>query len=242
MSTHPLPFSSGTRSPMSMIAFQWLALLLCPQEREYLWGDLEESGRLGWRACTDVFDLLIHRQSEPWRSWRPWLACLGLAWPGSLVLMGISVYFGKTLAALCLSADAPPTYTGGGEALRLLVLLTAAAWSCGYAAVLLSRRTLTVTLAATLLPAVYCLSHYKTTSLEQVSLLLFLVPASVAGLCATKGIASSRALHMLIAIGIPACWFLAPHPQLSSIVQLALLWPSWFLVWHSSRTAVRSAH
>jgi hypothetical protein len=151
--------------------------------------------------------------------------------------MGISVYFGKTLAALFVSANAPLTQTGSGEALRLLALLSAAAWSCGYATVLLSRRTLAVTLAAALLPAVYCLSHYKTTSLEQVSLLLFLVPACAAGLCAAKGIASSRALHMLMAIGIPACWLLTPHPQPSSLVQLALLWPSWFLVWHSFQTA-----
>ncbi len=40
---------------------------------------------------SDVFGLVVRRQVAPWRSWRPWLAVLGLGVPGSFLLMGFSL-------------------------------------------------------------------------------------------------------------------------------------------------------
>lgn len=64
------------------------ARLLEPCEREAVLGDLLEAGEAPWRGSLDILGLATLRQLLHWKSWQPWLATLGLALPGSFLLMG----------------------------------------------------------------------------------------------------------------------------------------------------------
>src|ERR1700730_3159696 len=79
-----------------MTSIQWplvevAARLLERGEREAVSGDLLETGEATWRGLLDVLGLVIRRQLSHWKNWQPWLAMFGLALPGSLPLMGVSV-------------------------------------------------------------------------------------------------------------------------------------------------------
>ena len=67
------------------------AQLLERSEREAVLGDLLETGEGTWRSLLDVLGLVIRRQLLLWKSWRPWVAAFGLAFPSCLLLMGASV-------------------------------------------------------------------------------------------------------------------------------------------------------
>ena len=70
--------------------------LLDHDEREAVRGDLAEAGEAAGQAFFDVLGLVIRRQLLLWKNWRPWLAAFGLALPGSLILMGLSVSVSQT--------------------------------------------------------------------------------------------------------------------------------------------------
>jgi len=64
------------------------ARLLEREEREAVLGDLAEAGENAWQALLDILRLECRRQALLWRSWRPWFAGFGIAFPSSLLLMG----------------------------------------------------------------------------------------------------------------------------------------------------------
>ena len=67
-----------------------LALRLAPAEREAVLGDLIETQTSAWRSFCEIGGLLVRRQLQLWKSFEPWLAAPGLAFPCSLMLMGFS--------------------------------------------------------------------------------------------------------------------------------------------------------
>lgn len=71
-----------------------MSLLLEPDERTIILGDLVESGETCVQVLVGVLGLVIRRQIGLWRNWQPWLALLGVA--------GLSAYF---LSGLVLSLD-----------------------------------------------------------------------------------------------------------------------------------------
>ena len=62
---------------------QTAARLLERDECDAVLGDLLEAGDGAWNGLLDVVGLLIRRQLKLFKSWRPWLATLGLALPAS---------------------------------------------------------------------------------------------------------------------------------------------------------------
>jgi hypothetical protein len=78
---------------MKRIAW-WLvevaARSLEPDEREAVSGDFVESGETAGQALRDVLGLVVRRQAELWKDWRPWLCLLGLVVPLGVLLSLVS--------------------------------------------------------------------------------------------------------------------------------------------------------
>lgn len=67
-----------------------LSRMLDPDEREVVRGDLAESGETGAQALLDVLGLVVRRQTDLWKDWRPWLALVGLVVPLGILLSLVS--------------------------------------------------------------------------------------------------------------------------------------------------------
>jgi hypothetical protein len=74
---------TSTSWPLVQVATR----LLEPDEREAVLGDLLEAGEGGWSGLPGVLGLVVRRQLQLFRNWRPWAASFGLTLPGSLLLM-----------------------------------------------------------------------------------------------------------------------------------------------------------
>ncbi len=74
-----------------------ISLLLEPDERKAVRGDLTESGESGWQAFAALTGLVARRQAEFWRDWRPWMA-LAIVTPLGLRLTRESVRWAHTSA------------------------------------------------------------------------------------------------------------------------------------------------
>lgn len=80
---------------MTWSLVETICRLLEPDERQAVLGDLAESGETGIRALAAVAGLVTRRQLGLWKSWRPWVASLGLLpvllafsfWTPSIVLI-----------------------------------------------------------------------------------------------------------------------------------------------------------
>jgi hypothetical protein len=55
-----------------------LSETLEPGEREAVHGDFAESGETGAQALRGIAGLVVRRQAELWKEWRPWLTLPGL--------------------------------------------------------------------------------------------------------------------------------------------------------------------
>ena len=196
-----------------------IAAHLLPQaERETALGDVLEAGETACQALLDVLNLALYRQATLWRTWRPWLAAFGLTVPNSFLLMGVSVSVSETF----LQSD-----NGLADLLCRAFLLLACSWAGGFAAALVSRRTLWVTASACIVPCLCCLTTFRMESLSRISLLLFLPPALMGvrrGLQTPK-MKSSFALILALAITISITL-----TSSSLLLSSALLWPAWYLV------------
>ena len=61
-----------------------------PDEREAVLGDLSEDGASDCRSLIEITCLVVRRHAALWQDWRPWLAALAVALPGTFLLMGVS--------------------------------------------------------------------------------------------------------------------------------------------------------
>lgn len=166
-----------------------LALQLTPAEREVVLGDLIETRESAWQGMREVSGLVVRRQLQLWKGWRPWLAAPGLALPCSFLLMGFS---------FAISSELRNQFAGGWHRSFLstepteaiwplcqLVVLLICAWAAGFTVELVSRCTFVISAICCFLPCLFCLLRFHQESLPRFCLLLFLVPA-IAGVCFSR--------------------------------------------------------
>lgn len=208
--------------------------LLEPREREAVLGDLAEAGESAWQALLAVVGLFIRRQAILWKSWQPWLAAFGVAFPGSLLLMGVSVSVSRTFLQISNIAAIEETSFTSATGFSLLLcqtlLLLGWSWTGGYVVGSLSRRTLWLSALFASLPCFFCLSRFHVETLSKLSLLLFLLPAvwGVATGLRTSRIKLGPALAL--AATITLLTFSSGDDLKPWAIELAMSWPAWYLV------------
>ena len=231
-------------TPNAMPGIGWRCVeaaagLLTPLEREVVLGDLAEADCHAWRGLSDVLGLAMRRHIALWKSWRPWAASLGLAWPASLCLMGMSIAASKAVARLAgapLNASLLQDVSLLWISISQCFLLICWAWMAGFAMGAISRRTLWASALGCCAPCLFCLSEWPGHGVSGLQLLLFVLPA-IWGV--RRGRQGSR-----LALG----WalFLAATALLALVMWskdgwhfrmygCALLWPGWYLVMAACR-------
>jgi hypothetical protein len=228
-----------------MTIFQWTsqnfaAQLLHGEDREAVLGDLAEAGDSTTQQMLGILGLVIRRQAMLWKNWRPWLAAFGLALPGSLLLMGVSVSISCTyqwLIGLTLpDTSLLPEHPGYLLLLCHILLLTAWSWTSGFVVGSMSRRTLWVSAIACCSPCLFCLARFRTPSMSRLCLFLFLLPA----LCGVfQGLRTTRIQlrsAILLAVAVTVLMIVAWGNGGLWVFNWALIWP----VWHMVATARRS--
>jgi len=210
------------------------AQLLESREREVVLGDLMETRESAWRGFLDVLGLAVRRQLLLWKSWRPWLASFGLAFPGSLLLMGFSISVSQTYQKLVSSTvfNATGLTLGPGFTLLLcnVLLLVAWSWTGGFVIGSVSRRTVRVSAVLSFVPCVFCLARFRVESLSRFCLLLFMLPA-IWGVHRGLQIARIKLSSALIlAAAITVLTIPTWSRSGSWLPNWALSWPAWYLV------------
>ncbi|HTZ57108.1 MAG TPA: hypothetical protein VMB49_03380 [Acidobacteriaceae bacterium] len=214
--------------------FDLVCLLLEPEEREAVQGDLLEAGESGWQSLLAVLGLVVRREVDLWRHWRPWLAAFGLALPSSFLLMGFSLSVSRAYQQLM---DAPIHHATGltlGPGLMLflcnVLLLAAWSWTGGFVVGSVSRRTVWVSAGLCFAPCLFCLERFRVESLSRLCLLLFL-PAAIWG--AQRGlqiVRIRRSSALALAVGVTALTVPLWTSSGAWIPNWALSWPAWYLV------------
>jgi hypothetical protein len=213
------------------------ALLLGPEEREVVLGDLAEAGARSWRGAFDVLGLILRRQVSAWREWRPWAAAFGLAMPGSFFLMGASVSVSAGVAMWLSGAalSAERSLTLACE----IALLVAWSWTSGFVVGSLSRRTLWLSALVCASPCMMCLAMFRSQTLSKPCLVTFLVPAIVGVI---MGLRMTRVrFGPAVALAVIVTSFMVPTllADATSVLGVAVTWPAWYLVVTSRRDARR---
>jgi hypothetical protein len=229
-------FFTGTSSHLVDL----VSLLLPPDEREVVQGDLLEGGESVLQSLLAVMGLVIRREAALWKNWRPWLAAFGLSLPGSFVLMGFSLSVSHAYQQLIGGPilHATGVTVGPGFALFLcnVLLLAAWSWTGGFVVGSVSRRTIWVSAALSFAPCVFCLERFRVESLSRLCLLLFL-PVALWG--AHKGLQVTRIKRssaIALAIAVTALTIPTWNSGGAWIPNWALSWPAWFLVATARRT------
>lgn len=224
---------------------EMLTHLLEHDEREAVLGDLIEANESAWGGFTGVLGLVIRRQLLLWKSWRPWLAAFGLALPGSLFLMGLSVSislaYQRLFAPTVLQATGVAIGPGFTLFLCNVLLLIGWSWAGGFVLGTLSRRTLQISAICSFLPCLLCLSEFRIESLSRFCLLIFLLPAIWGvrrGLHLVKMKLSSA---LILAIAITLLTIPTWKSGGAWIPNWALSWPAWYLVITSRKSAANKA-
>ncbi len=229
-------FFIGTSSQL----LDLVSRLLPPEEREAVQGDLLEGGETAWQSLLAITGLVIRREMDLWRNWRPWLASFGLALPSSFLLMGFSLSVSRAYQQLVGGPILHATGVAVRPGLALFVcnvlLLAAWSWSGGFVVGSISRRTIWVSAALSFVPCMFCLERFRVESLSRLCLLLFL-PVALWG--AHQGLQIAR-IKRSSAIALAIAVTVLTIPTWSSggawIPNWALSWPAWFLVATARRT------
>ena len=190
-------------------AVKFAAQLLDRYESEAVLGDLEEAGESPWRNLLDISGLIVRRQALLWKSWRPWLASLGLALPASLMLMGFSL--SVSLSYRHAGEIAMPLLAG-----RMVVLVA------------LSKRTLWMSIVSCCLPCLFCLARFRVSSLPSPCLLLFLPPAILGVWQGSRLSGIKTRTAILLATAVTLLTLLLMGEGLPATTWM-LIWPAWYL-------------
>ncbi|MFN7932448.1 MAG: hypothetical protein U0R19_03925 [Bryobacteraceae bacterium] len=75
---------------------EWFTRNLAEEEREAVLGDLLESQSAGFPALLGVMGLVLRRQAQAWKSWRPYLALFGIALPMAFLLADFARILART--------------------------------------------------------------------------------------------------------------------------------------------------
>jgi len=210
------------------------ARLLERDEREAVLGDLLETGEGAWRGLLDVLGLVVRRQLSHWKNWQPWLAVFGLALPGSLILMGISVSVSSIYERLVdhriLIGSPHAIHEGFLQLLCRGLLLIGCSWACGFVLGSIARRTLWVSIASSCFACLFCLVQFREPSLSRLCLFLFLLPASWGVRQALRLIRINLALAIFLAIAITTLMILPSNSRGLWTLNWSLVWPAWYIV------------
>jgi hypothetical protein len=216
--------------------------LLERDEREAVLGDLAESSESAWHGLLDVFGLVLRREAGVWKTPRPWLAGFGVALPISFLLMGVSLSVSCTYQRLIHHKVYDCWWPTGHEGFSLLVchilLLITWSWAGGYVVGVVSRRTLWVSAALSLLPSVICLGGFRLEALSRLSLFLFLLPAILGVRQGMRNARISLRSASLLALTITVLMISAWSSKALWIFNWALILPTWYLVattWRSDQ-------
>jgi hypothetical protein len=221
------------------------ARLLDRDEREPVLGDLVEADESTWRGLRGVFGLVVRRQADLWKSWRPWIAGFGVALPNSFLLMGVSLSLTWSYMRLvCPELLAKAALTRPSGLLVLLwqaLLLTGWSWTSGFVVGTVSRRTLWASVLLCFSPCLFCLSRFRVESLSRLCLLLFLLPAIWGVYRAMRVSRINLTPALIVALSLTAMMIPAWSngrlhwwsPQWT--LNWALVLPAWYLVANSRR-------
>ena len=221
---------TSTHWPLVEVA----ARLLERDEREAVLGDLLETGEGAWQGLLDVLGLVVRRQLSHWKNWQPWLALFGLALPGSLILMGVSVSVSSMYERLIdhriLIGSSHAIHEGFLQILCRGLLLIGCSWACGFVMGSLSRRTLWVSIASSCFACLFCLVRFREPSLSRLCLFLFLLPAIWGVRQALRLIRINLALAIFLAIAITTLMILPSNSRGLWTLNWSLVWPAWYIV------------
>ena len=130
-----------------------LSEMLEPAERIIAMGDLVESGHSGIQAIAEITGLIVRRQGELWKNWRPWLALFGVSGVAGSFLSAIAISFGSVLNMQLRTYWHYGVHYGDGRTpdqdvlflSGLFIAICLWAWSSGFVLRLLSRRAVWIT-------------------------------------------------------------------------------------------------
>lgn len=175
---------------MTPTAWRLAARLLDATDREAIIGDLTESAASPFEALRDVLGLVLRRRAILWKNWRPWLAALGIALPGALLLMGLSLTVSANYQLYAwiirnygyidpniLNETGLTLGPGVGLLLAHLFLLIACSWTAGFVVTSLSSRTFWISAVFCLSPCLFSLARFAHQTVSPFCLFLFLLPA-----------------------------------------------------------------
>jgi hypothetical protein len=207
--------------------------LLERDERETVVGDLMEGSEGGWRGLQEVLGLVFRRQAALWKSPRPWLTTFGVTLPCSYLLMHVSISVSCTYERL-VNHRLYACWHTGHEGFPLLlchiVLLIAWSWSGGYIVGSVSRRTLWMSAALSVIPAMYCLNCWGSAAFPSRScLFLFLLPAIFGVQRGLRNSGISFLTALLLAETITVLMIAAWSNQALWADNWALVLPAWYL-------------
>ena len=213
---------------------EFASRLLASDEREAVLGDLFEAEETAWQALLEILGLFLRRQVFLWRRWEPWLTGFGSALPCGYLLPHVSVSISCTYARLAMHKVYGAHYPTGHEGYALLLchifLMIAWSWTAGYVIGAVSRRTVVVSTALSMVPCATLLGGCYFPALSARWMFLFVVPAiwgvhhgwrkARVPFYAACVLASTVTAVMLVAWESNALW----------IYNWVLLWPAWYLV------------
>lgn len=208
--------------------------LLEADEREAVLGDLAEAEETVWKGLRGVVGLIVRRQMALWRTWEPWLAGVGLALPCGYLLPHVSISVSCTYERLAFHKIYNQYYPTGHEGYLLLLchilLLIAWSWTAGYVMGTVSRQTVAVSTAVSMLPPAMFLERCFFLDLPSGWMFLFVLPA-IWGV--HHGLRKARIpfrTACMAASTITALMFLAWENKALWIYNWVLVWPAWYLV------------
>ena len=224
-----------------------VATLLDRNERDAVLGDLLETHESALRGFLDVVGLVSRRQAALWKSPRPWLAGFVVALPCSYLLMHVSLSVTCTYERL-VNHKLYTCWHTGHEGFPLLLchilLLITWSWSGGYIVASVSRQTLWMSTALSVVPAIFCLCMWSPALPSSLCLFIFLLPGIIGTQRGLRNAGISLRVALLLAATITVLMISAWSNQALWIHNWALVLPAWYLVataWRSKRqTGLRS--
>lgn len=200
------------------------ARLLPVADREAILGDIAEAEMPFAAALSSLMGLILRRQLDCWRSWRPWIVAAGILLSIYMLLVGESVS-----VALLVARNAGHAAFAAAT-LPTLQLITIS-WATGYATASLSRRTLWITFVLALIPCFCCFAVFRVPGLSHFCIFSFFIPAIAGAVTAMRGHRLPR--WTTLALALPNASLLLPNTHFKLVMYLLLiaaLWPCWYLI------------
>jgi len=233
---------------MSTVAWPLVELaakLLDRNEREAVLGDLQETNEVAWRSFLEVFGLVLRRQAALWKSPRPWLAGFVVALPCSYLLTYVSVSVSCTWLRLVDHKTYGWHWPTGHEGFPLLLchifLLIAWSWTGGYLVASLSRQTLWVSAALSVLHSISAMGMWPSDALPRLCLFLFFLPAILGVHHGLRNVRISLPAASLLAFTMTVLMISAWSYEALWALNWALILPALYLVTAAWQSQTRTA-